>query len=83
MVLLRDCAERSQILRDIHEELMAHYPEQWVAFGDNWDFVVADTLAEVMVRLEKCGAYPRHSVIKQLKTNPPRLRFKPIRRMAR
>ena len=83
LAILRDCRERSKILRDTREELMAQYPDQWVAFGDNWDFVVADSLEEVMARLEKCGAYPPHSVITQLKTNRPRLRFKPLRRVAR
>ena len=79
--MLRDCAARSEILREKHFELMAKYPDQWVAIGDNWEFVAAETLREVMAKLKKCGAYPRHSVIKRMSISPPRLRFKPLRRV--
>jgi hypothetical protein len=70
--MLRDCAARSEILREKHSELMAKYPDQWVALGDNWEFVAANTHPEVMDKLKECGAYPPHSVIKRLETNPKR-----------
>lgn len=70
--MLLDREARSAILRDKHSELMAKYPDQWVALGDNWEFVLAATLREVTNKLEECGAYLPHSVIKQLETNPKR-----------
>ena len=71
-ILLSDCAERFNLLRKHRSELLAEYPDQWVAIGDNWVFVVADTRASLREQLVKCGAYPPHSVRMRLETNPPR-----------
>ena len=70
--MLLDREARSAILRDKHSELMDKYPDHWVAFGDNWEFVVSATHRGVADKLEECGAYLPHSVIKQLETNPKR-----------
>ena len=69
---LRDYSERSRILLENHSELIAKYPDQWVALGDNWEFVVADSLDEMLVKLKECGAYPPNSAARRLETNPPR-----------
>ena len=71
-VVLRDCAARSKILHDNHKELLAKYPDQWIAFGDNWKIVAADTHAEVLEKLRAAGGYSPHSVIQRLEVNPPR-----------
>ncbi len=72
LALLRDSSARSKLLRDHRSELMAQYPDQWVALGDNWEFVVADSLDEMLARLMECGAHSPHSVVEHLETNPPR-----------
>ena len=69
---LRDYSERSRILRENHSALMKEYPDQWVAFGDNWQFVVSDTHEGILEKLRECGAYPPNSVVRRLETNPPR-----------
>lgn len=72
VAVLRDCRERSQILRDNHKELLAQYPDQWIAFGDNWKIVAADTHPGVLEKLRDAGGYSPHSVVQRLETNPPR-----------
>ena len=69
---LRDYSERSRILREHHAELVAEHPGRWVGFGDNWEFVVADTHEGIIAKLEECGAYPPNSVVRRLETDPPR-----------
>lgn len=56
---LRDFSARNRILIENHAELIAQYPEQWVALGDNWEFVVADSHKDLLDKLRECGAYPR------------------------
>lgn len=70
--MVRDWDERAEILRENHTELIAKYPDQWVAIGDNWQFVAAATHAEVAEKLKEGGAFLPHSVIKRLETNPKR-----------
>ena len=70
--MMRDCSVRAKLLRDHRSALLAEYPDKWVALGDNWEFVVADSLDEMLVRLEDCGAYSPHSVVERLEINPPR-----------
>lgn len=70
--MMRDCSARSQLLRDHRSALLAQYPDQWVALGDNWEFVVADSLDEMLAKLKDCGAHSPHSVVDHLETNPPR-----------
>ena len=70
--IMRDCSARSKLLRDHRSALLAQYPDQWVALGDNWEFVVADSLDEMLAKLKDCGAHPPHSVVERLETNPPR-----------
>ncbi len=70
--VLRDCAARSKIMRDYRSELQVKYPDQWIAFGDNWKIVAADTHAEVLEKLRAAGGYSPHSVVQRLETNPPR-----------
>ena len=72
VAVLRDCAARSKILNDNHKELLTKYPDQWIAFGDNWKIVAADTHAEVLEKLGAAGGYSPHSVVQRLETNPPR-----------
>ena len=48
------------------------YPDQWIAFGDNWKIVAAETHEEVLQKLQKAGGYSPHSVVRHLETNPPR-----------
>ena len=72
LTLLRDSSASSKLLRDHRSALLAQYPDQWVALGDNWEFVVADSLDEMLAKLKDCGAYSPHSVIERLETNPPR-----------
>ena len=69
---LRDYSARSKLLRDNRSELTAEYPDQWVALGDNWKFVVGHSLDDVRAKLEKCGAYSPHSAVLRLETNPRR-----------
>ena len=69
---LRDYKERSRILRENHDELIAKYPDQWVALGDNWEFVVADSHAVLLDKLRECDAYPPNSVTRHLEVDPPR-----------
>ncbi len=69
---LQDYSARSRILIDNHKELLARYPDQWIAFGDNWKIVAADTHAEVLEKLRAAGGYSPHSVVRRLETNPPR-----------
>ena len=69
---LQDYSARSKILIDNHKELLAKYPDQWIAFGDNWKIVAADTHAEVLEKLRAEGGYSPHSVVQRLETNPPR-----------
>ena len=71
-VVLRDCAARSKILHDNHKEFLAKYPDQWIAFGDNWKIVAAETHAGVLEKLRAAGGYSPHSVVQRLETNPPR-----------
>ena len=71
-VLLSDCSKRFKLLREHRSELLAMYPDQWVAIGDNWVFVAADNRAALREKLVECGAYPPHSVRMSLETNPPR-----------
>ena len=70
--IMRDCSARSKLLRDHRSALLAQYPDQWVALGDNWEFVAADSHHGILEKLKECGAYPPHSVIDHLETNPPR-----------
>ena len=70
--MVRDWEERAEILRGNHAELIAKYPDQWVAIGDNWQFVAAATHVGVTDKLKECGAFLPHSVIKRLETNPKR-----------
>lgn len=69
---LQDYSARSNILRENHKELLAMYPDQWIAFGDNWKIVAANTHAEVLEKLREAGGYSPHSVVQRLETNPPR-----------
>ena len=72
LTLLRDSSASSKLLRDHRSALLAQYPDQWVALGDNWEFVVADSHHGLLEKLKECGAYSPHSVIDHLETNPPR-----------
>ena len=72
IAVLHDCAARSKILSDNHKELLAKYPDQWIAFCDNWKIVAADTHPEVLTKLRDAGGYSPHSVVQRLETNPPR-----------
>ena len=69
---LQDYSVRSKILRDNRGELTANYPDQWIALGDNRKLVVGESHDDIVARLEECGAYPPHSVVLRLETNPPR-----------
>ena len=69
---LRDYKKRSKILRENHDELIAKYPYQWVALGDNWVFVVADSHAALLDKLRQCGAHTPNSVTRCLEVDPPR-----------
>ena len=72
IAVLRDCEARSKILRGNHKELLAKYPDQWIAFGDNWKIVTSNTHREVLQKLRDAGGYSPHSVAQRLETNPPR-----------
>ena len=69
---LQDYSARSKLLRDNRSELTTRYPDQWIALGDNWKLVVGDSLYDILVKLEKCGAYSPNSVVLRLETNPRR-----------
>ena len=69
---LRDFSERDQLLVDNHDELIAKYPDQWVALGDNWEFVVADSHAALLDKLRERGAHPPNSATRHLEVDPPR-----------
>ena len=69
---LRDYKKRNRILVDHHAELIAKYPDQWVALGDNWVFVVADTHAALLDKLRECGAHTPNSATLRLEVDPPR-----------
>ncbi len=69
---LQDYSARSKLLIDNHKEFLALYPDQWVAFGDNWKIVAAETHEGVLQKLKEAGGYSPHSVVRRLETNPPR-----------
>ena len=69
---LQDYSARSKILVDNHKEFLTIYPDQWVAFGDNWKIVPAETHEEVLKKLKEAGGYSPHSMVRRLETNPPR-----------
>ncbi len=69
---LQDYSARSKLLHDNRSELTAEYPDQWVALGDNWKLVVGHSLDDILVKLEKCGAYSPNSVVLRLESNPRR-----------
>jgi len=69
---LQDYSARSKILIDNHKEFLALYPDQWIAFGDNWKIVAAETHEEVLQKLKEAGGYSPNSVVRRLETNPPR-----------
>ena len=66
-----DCTARYKLLNQHRAELLAKYPDQWVALGDNWVFVAAETRQGVREKLVECGAYTQYSAIVRLETNPP------------
>ena len=69
---LQDYSARSKLLIDNHKEFLALYPDQWVAFGDNWKIVAAETHEDVLQKLKEAGGYSPHSVVRRLETNPRR-----------
>ena len=69
---LQDYSARSKILIDNQRELLNKYPDQWIAFGDNWKIVAAETHEKVLQELKEAGGYSPHSVVRRLETNPPR-----------
>ena len=69
--MIGDCTARYKLLNKHRAELLAKYPDQCAALGDNWVFVVAETRQGVREKLVECGAYLPHSAIIRLETNPP------------
>ena len=68
----RDYGRRTRRLEKMRSKLTKRYPDQWVALGDNWELVIADSHAEAVKKLSGCGARPPYSVVKFMNTKPLR-----------
>ena len=51
-------------------ELKERYPDKWVALLDGGDIIAADSLGDVLKKLDERGIPRRKAVVKLMETNP-------------
>ena len=68
---LRDFGERCQRLEEMRAELTEQYPDQWVALTESYKQVVADTITELVEKIEKGGERPEFAAAKRMHKQPP------------
>ena len=71
-VELRDFGERCQRLEQMRPQLTTQYPDQWVALTESCEQVVADTITELVAKIEKGGTRPGYAARKYLNSQPQR-----------
>ena len=67
---LRDIGERCQRLEQMRAELTEQYPDQWVALTESYQQVVADTITELVAKIEKGGERPGFAARKFMNVEP-------------
>ena len=70
---LRDFGERSQRLENMRPELTEQYPDQWVGLTESYQQVVADTITELVAKIQDLGERPESAAAKYLNTQPRRV----------
>ena len=65
---LRDFGERSQRLEAMRPELTEKYPDRWVALTESYQQVVADTITELVAKIQDLGERPEFSAAKCMHT---------------
>ena len=69
----RDFEARSRQLHiDLHQELLAKYPNQYVALTDSWEILAADTMTELVAKITERGDQPGESACDFMNTKPRR-----------
>lgn len=67
----RDFAARCEKLHiDMHPELLEKYPDKYVALTESWTLVVADSMTELVAKIDARGECPGQSVHQLLRTKP-------------
>ncbi len=67
----RDFAARCEKLHiDMHPELLEKYPDKYVALTESWTLVVADSMAELVAKIDARGERPGQSAHQLLRTKP-------------
>lgn len=69
---LRDFGERCQRLEEMRSELTEKYPDRWVALTESYQQVVADTITELVAKIEKGGERPGYAARKFMNVQPRR-----------
>lgn len=69
---LRDFGERCQRLEEMRSELTEKYPDQWVALTESHLQVVAETITELVAKIEKGGERPAYAARKFMNVQPRR-----------
>ena len=67
---LRDFGERCQRLEHMRAELTEQYPDQWVALTETYEQVVADTITELVIKIERNGGRPGYAARKFMNAEP-------------
>ena len=67
---LQDFGERCQRLEQMRAELTEQYPDQWVALTESYQQVVADTITELVAKIEKGGERPGFAARKFMNVEP-------------
>ena len=69
----RDFAARCEKLHlELRPELLAKYPDQYVALTDSWALVAADSMTELVAKITERGDRPGESACDFLNTKPRR-----------
>ena len=69
----RDFVARSRQLHiDLRQELLAKYPDQYVALTDSWEILAADTMTELVAKITERGDQPGESACDFMNTKPRR-----------
>ncbi len=66
----RASEERWARLRAMRPELIQKYPDKWVAITETGDFLVSDSVKELVKKTEELGARPGFSAREFLNTKP-------------
>ena len=69
----QDFVARSRQLHiDLRQELLAKYPDQYVALTDSWEILAADTMTELVAKITERGDQPGESACDFMNTKPRR-----------